>query len=130
VSLGGPFRRASIPKSFRSGVQTQTESALIAAFSSANLLANLGTCAYGSNNPHCSNPTPEFQGQDNQKLFVSINVFDLTCYMTKVAFHDSGATGFEPSNDAVASINPIHLTGILVTSVPGPASATVPGVGC
>nr|WP_294562313.1 PEP-CTERM sorting domain-containing protein [uncultured Rhodopila sp.] len=104
-------------------------STVVAQFNSANLLADLGTCSYGNGNPYCGNPTPQFAGQDWQELFAYVNVFDLTGFITSVVFSDSGATGFESSNDAVAYVNPIHTTGTSVVAAPEPGSAALLGTG-
>jgi len=108
---------------------------LIAEFDSANLLADLGSCTSGSN-PYCGNPTADFQGKDPGELFAYVNVFDLGGYITNVVFSDSGNTGFESTNDAVAYVSSVEPTGTLVLQaassglpVPEPASATILGVG-
>ncbi len=60
----------------------------------------------------------QFNGQDWQELFAYVNVFDLSGFITSVVFSDSGNTGFESSNDAVAYVNPIHSVGTLVVAGP------------
>ncbi len=102
---------------------------VVAEFNSANLVADLGACSWGSGNQYCGNPTPQFLGQDWQELFAYVNVFDLTGFITSVVFSDSGPTGFESSNDAVAYVNPIHSVGTSVLAVPEPASAALLGTG-
>lgn len=109
---------------------------LIAEFNSTDLLADLGNCKNGPN-PYCGNPTAQFKGQDASELFAYVNVFDLTGFITSVVFTNSGSTGFESSNDAVAYVNPIHTTGTLVLagsssgilSVPEPASMAILATG-
>jgi hypothetical protein len=103
-------------------------STVVAEFNSANLVADLGSCASGDN-PYCGNPTPEFKGDDPAELFAYVNVFDLDGYITSVQFSDNGDTGFESSNDAVAYVDPIHETGTPVVPVPEPGAAAVFGVG-
>nr|WP_294545346.1 hypothetical protein [uncultured Rhodopila sp.] len=101
---------------------------LVAEFNSADLVADLGSCPSASN-PYCGNPTPEFNGNDPGELFAYVNVFDLNGYISSVQFSDSGDTGFESSNHAVAYVDPIHETGTLVTPVPEPGAAAVFSVG-
>ncbi len=104
---------------------------LIAEFNSVNLLADLGSC-----NAYCGNPTAAFHGQDSGEPFAYVNVFDLDGYITSVQFSDSGNTGFESTNDAVAYVSSVQPTGTLVLQgassglpVPEPASATILGAG-
>jgi hypothetical protein len=99
-------------------------STLIAEFDSPILLADLGTCP----NAYCGNPTTQFHGDDSGELFVYVNVFDLDGTITNVEFYDSGSTGFESSDDAVAYVDPIHVVGTDV-SAPEPASLTVLAAG-
>ncbi len=94
---------------------------VIAEFNSTTLQAKLGNCASPSTNLYCGNPTTQFKGQDSGELFVYVNVFDLSNYITKVEFFDSGSTGFESTNHAVAYVNPIHVTGTVV-QVPEPST--------
>lgn len=96
---------------------------VIAEFTSASLQAKLGNCTSPSTNLYCGNPTTQFKGQDSGELFVYVNVFDLSGYITNVEFFDSGSTGFESSNHAVAYANPVHVTGTVLVSEP--ASATI-----
>lgn len=99
---------------------------VVAQFNSQILLAQLGACPGSPTNAYCGNPTPQFLGQDSGELFVYVNVYDLNGYITNVAFTDSGSTGFESSNDAVAYLNPVDIVG---TVVPEPSSAGLLGVG-
>ena len=69
-------------------------SKVVAEFNSANLVADLGKCSWGTGG-YCGNPTAQFNGQDWQELFAYVNVFDLTGYITSVVFTNSGNTGFE-----------------------------------
>jgi hypothetical protein len=93
-------------------------STVIATFNSAVLLAQLGSCTNPSANSYCGNPTTQFKGQDNGELFVYVNIFDLTGYITSVTFSD-GYTGFESDNDAVAYVNNLTVTG---KNVPEPGT--------
>ncbi len=100
---------------------------VIAEFDSSVLLAELGKCTTPSANAYCGNPTSGYLGKDSSELFVYVNVFDLDGYITNVEFFNSGGTGFESSNDAVAYVNPITVVGTNV--VPEPASFAVLGAG-
>jgi hypothetical protein len=102
-----------------------TASQLIAQFNSPTLLAALGGCNNGSNS-YCGNPTSAYAGDDNEELFAFVNVFDLTGTIGSVVFYDSGSTGFESDNDAVAYINPIHVYGASL-DVPEPTSLVLLG---
>ena len=99
-------------------------STIIAQFNSQILLTQLGTCT--GTNPYCGNPASQFLGQDAGELFVYVNVFDLNGYITNVSFTNSGSTGFESDNHAVAYVNPVHPVG---QYVPEPASLAVFSVG-
>src|SRR4051812_18516013 len=79
--------------------------------------------------PHVSGLAHRMSLHYNPGLFAPVNV-SIRPLHDKVAFYNSRATGFEPSNGMVVSSNPIHSAGILVTTAPEPASATVLGVGC
>lgn len=101
-------------------------STVVAQFNSQVLLAQLGACPGTPTNPYCGNPTSQFSGQDNGELFVYVNVFDLDGYITSVSFTNSGSTGFESSNDAVAYVNPVHVVG---TPIPEPGTLGLIAVG-
>lgn len=95
---------------------------LIAEFNSPVLQAALGNCSNPAANLYCGNPTTQFKGQDSGELFAYVNVFDLSGSITSVVFSNSGSSGFESTNHALAYINPIHSTGTQI-GVPEPLSA-------
>lgn len=99
---------------------------VVATFNSSILLAQLGACPGSPANAFCGNPTSQFSGQDSGELFVYINIFDLTGYITSVSFANSGSTGFESTNDAVAYVSNIHPVG---TQVPEPGALGLFAVG-
>lgn len=94
---------------------------MIADFTATTLQAKLGNCTSPSTNLYCGNPTTQFKGQDSGELFVYVNVFDLSGFITNVQFNDTGSSGFESSNHAVAYANPIHVTGAVLIPEPGSA---------
>jgi hypothetical protein len=95
---------------------------VVATFNSAQLLSDLGSCSNPSANAYCGNPTTQFKGQDNSELFVYVNVFDLTGFITSVTFTDSAGTGFESDNHTVAYVNTLTVTG---KDVPEPGTIGV-----
>jgi PEP-CTERM motif len=98
---------------------------VIAYFDSSVLQRALGSCTGA--NPYCGNPTTQFKGQDPGELFVYVNIYDLSGYITKVVFQNGNSgTGFESSDHAVAYGDPLTVVG---TPIPEPGTLAVLGVG-
>jgi hypothetical protein len=108
----------------QNGLTIYDGSTVVAQFTAATLQAELGNCSGA--NPYCGNPTSQYLGQDSGELFVYVNVFDLTGYITSVTFTNTGTTGFESDNHAVAYANPVHVVG---TPVPEPGTLSLMGLG-
>ncbi len=104
------------------GLTIYDGSTVVAQFNSQGLLKQLGSCSNPSSNAYCGNPgSGTYHGQDNNELFVYVNVFDLSGYITSVTLSNGGTsgTGFESDNHTLAYINPITVTG---TPIPEPAT--------
>ena len=100
---------------------------IIAQFNSAVLVAALGSCTGGhASNPYCGNPDDGYA--DPGELFAFVNIYDLTGTIGSVQFFNSGATGFESSNDTVAYVDPITVGGT-VLDITEPSSLAVFAVG-
>jgi hypothetical protein len=102
---------------------------LLYSFGPNDLIRLLGNCNDPSQNAYCGNPTTNFSGQDNGELFAYVNFFDTTGYFDTVELSNSGPTGFESSNHAVAYLSPINVVGRKITSVAEPGALAVFGTG-
>nr|WP_294545348.1 hypothetical protein [uncultured Rhodopila sp.] len=107
--------------------------AVVADIDGADVAAAVGACAWWLANAYCGNPTPQFSGQDPTEQFVYLNVFDLTGFITGARLSDSGPTGFEATNVAVAYAGPSQAPAPLAVAslrsaapaIPEPAPAPV-----
>lgn len=100
---------------------------LLYSFGPSDLIRLLGNYSDPSQNAYCGNPTTPFLGKDSGELFAYVNFFDTGSYFDKVVLSNSGSTGFESSNHAVAYLNPINIVGHQITSIPEPGALTLIG---
>ena len=105
-----------------------TSGKLLLDFTPGTLIAALGSCP---GTGYCGNPTTPFKGKDASEQFAYVNFFDTSGYFGAVQFYNSGSTGFESSNHAVAYFDPNTPfgTGLSTVTTPEPPGLAVMAVG-
>ena len=97
---------------------------LVESFGPQQFQSLVGACP-DSNNAFCGNPNANRLGQDSGEQFAFLNFYDFGGSFTSIVFSESGGGGFESDNHTVGYMNPITLTGTVITPIPEPDSVVL-----
>ncbi len=88
---------------------------LLFSFTPADFISLVGACP--SSSGFCGNPNATFQGRNGGQQYAYLNFYDPDNYFNRIVFSEpSGGGGFESDNHTVAYMDPVVVSGTLITT--------------